>query len=1148
MKLSTTLRSLPPLLGLLLLTSLAAVAQPGTVRKVQTFTFGSATEGYFIFPPDSVRFEKILMHYKLRCPLDGPCGEWDYLMYINLFDHTGIIDSARDTSNSFTVHGSAPDSISFMKTQSWLYQPHIRSRIVYTDTTSLVTATIGTGTQSSSYPFNGGSIPTRSQFLWRKAELTATSLVAGNITGIRFNLQSGGRALRNLTIKLKSSTYDSLGTPPYEGADSTFTTVYSNDIRFSDTGWVSIPFTTPFAWDGKSNIVVDIGYDSASFGTGGLGDVRATATAFPSGVVTSGSNHSLHFDTGDYIEVPPGAFSGTDSLITIAFWAYGDPARQPQQQSIFEGLDASGRRVLNMHAPWSDAQVYWDAGNSGGYDRVIKAAKPGEYEGRWNYWVVTKNVKTKVMRIYLNGVSWASGSSKSKPITDLARLRLGAMGDGNWSYGGNIDEFAVFNDELDAATIKAWMNRPINSSHPFWSKLKLYYRFEDGSLRNAIDSSGHHFDGALVGIPGAERTPGADLFLGLAAVNLRPNVVFEQGVFTSHIDSTVAVDTIPATPIQIVLYKDVTRPGVPTDTLTVWPSYAHDYHFDAHGKVLDSTLVKPDSTLHLVKIPYFRKYEVVNKYELGRYITPYGNGLSLGNGFDWVYDVSDYRTLLHDTVHLQAFNQQELVDLSFEFFEGTPPRDPLKIENVWNGLPAYGTSTPIENFLVPKKVYIPTAAANTRLKMRTTGHGFGDVENCSEFCPKTHTIKVNGVDRFDTVLFRYDCGLNPVYPQGGTWVYNRSNWCPGADVRTYDLELTPFVTPGDSATLDYDIEPYTWNGQGTQPYYDIETQVVTYSAPNFTLDAALDQIKTPSNTDMFKRMNPICTDPIVTIKNTGSTPLTTLTITYGAPGGQQYTHQWTGNLKFLESTDVHLGAIDLSGATTFQATVSAPNGGADQYTLNNTKQSTFTAPPVYPSGLIFELKTNNNPEENSYEIRDAGGNVVHSRGTSLDAATTYSDTLNLAPGCYEFRLTDLGGDGLSWWANTAAGAGSMRIRKASTNSILVTFNADFGSEIYQQFTVAAPAEVKEVPGVSEDAMTVSPNPTSGEIRLDLSLRRRQDVVVVVRDLLGAKVFQKEYKDIGSDAISFDLSGQPSGVYVVSVQTATGTLNQKVVVR
>lgn len=79
-------------------------------------------------------------------------------------------------------------------------------------------------------------------------------------------------------------------------------------------------------------------------------------------------------------------------------------------------------------------------------------------------------------------------------------------------------------------------------------------------------------------------------------------------------------------------------------------------------------------------------------------------------------------------------------------------------------------------------------------------------------------------------------------------------------------------------------------------------------------------------------------------------------------------------------------------------------------------------------------------------------------------------------------------------------------------------------------------------------MTVSPNPTSGEIRLDLSLRRRQDVVVVVRDLLGAKVFQKEYKDIGSDAISFDLSGQPSGVYVVSVQTATGTLNQKVVVR
>jgi hypothetical protein len=60
---------------------------------VQAFRYEDLPKGKVLLPPLSESFEKIYMHYKLRCPFDGPCGEWDYLMYIYLYDHTGVMDS-----------------------------------------------------------------------------------------------------------------------------------------------------------------------------------------------------------------------------------------------------------------------------------------------------------------------------------------------------------------------------------------------------------------------------------------------------------------------------------------------------------------------------------------------------------------------------------------------------------------------------------------------------------------------------------------------------------------------------------------------------------------------------------------------------------------------------------------------------------------------------------------------------------------------------------------------------------------------------------------------------------------------------------------------------------------------------------------------
>ena len=112
-------------ISILFLNTIHALANPGDTVVVQTFNFGSPQNAWFVFPSDTVRFEKILMKYTLKCnPAQSPaCGEWDYLTYTYLYDHTGLQDSSMVHQPIFMVNGSAPASYSYMNTPSYSYHP-----------------------------------------------------------------------------------------------------------------------------------------------------------------------------------------------------------------------------------------------------------------------------------------------------------------------------------------------------------------------------------------------------------------------------------------------------------------------------------------------------------------------------------------------------------------------------------------------------------------------------------------------------------------------------------------------------------------------------------------------------------------------------------------------------------------------------------------------------------------------------------------------------------------------------------------------------------------------------------------------------------------------------------------------------------------
>ncbi|WP_162026987.1 LamG-like jellyroll fold domain-containing protein [Lentimonas sp. CC4] len=153
------------------------------------------------------------------------------------------------------------------------------------------------------------------------------------------------------------------------------------------------------------------------------------------------------------VSIPTEAFGSISDEITISLWANGDVAQELGNSFIF-ATDNSGDRVLNIHLPWTNSKVYWDAGTSGGtdYDRISTPAVASEFMGRWNHWTFTKSTISGEMKIYLNGALWHSGIEKIKPISGITEVTLGSSQSGA-HYHGMLDEIRLYNTELTASEV-----------------------------------------------------------------------------------------------------------------------------------------------------------------------------------------------------------------------------------------------------------------------------------------------------------------------------------------------------------------------------------------------------------------------------------------------------------------------------------------------------------------------------------------------------------------------------------------------------------------------------------------------------------------------------------------------------------------------
>ena len=1113
-------------------------ADEGDTIVVQTIDFSTPVnpgwnaprEGFFVFPSDTIQFHKILMYYTLKCdPTQSPaCGEWDYTTHTYLYDHTGVYDSNLYYHPNFIAAGASPDSFMYMDDVSWKY----RAWLEYSNATNPL-ASVTIGAASSLVPLNQPQLSNtgRQQYLFKSDELISAGMTAGDITGIQLSVSSPGSKLNKFTLRLSLSELDSL--TPSSLVKDNLETVYEKDLELSNAGWQIIPFAFPFNWDGMSNIIVDISYEDD--GNADPIDLDAAPSTFKSAIASHNNNYSLYFNQGDFLEVPVDGVAVLDSAITISFWAYGN-WRQPVNNSALEAFNDEGQRVLNIHLPWSNGSVYWDCGTDGDYDRIYKGSTPDIYKGSWHYWAFTKDVNTQKMWIYLDGTPYHTGTGKNKLLDGISSFKIGSNGNGSSNYEGFLDEICIFNTALDQATIMEWMGKEIDPSHPAYGNLLAHFQFNEGAGFETLDNSSFGVSASLYGYPEWKQYEGKKRIMNFEQLADRPLITFESGNYDPmSLDSVVNVDTIPHNQLMIVMYEDFNNPTQPTDTLNKWPHYYNNFVFDEGAQAIDSTLVDPDHILYKIESPYYLQYEVLESYELGRFITPYGNGLSLGDGFTWVYDVSDFRQFLKDTVHLKAGNFQELLDLKFYMIEGTPPRDVVNIEKMWQG---YWSLNSFDENVPARTVYLDPEAEMFNLKVTTSGHEFDNATNCAEFCQKTHWIDINNVKQYEWEIID-ECADNPLYPQGGTWIYDRAGWCPGAKVTERNWEITPFIQ-ADSVILDYNCE-YDQYGA-----YSVSSYFVSYSGPNFTLDAAIDEVISPNSYKRHGRYNPLCSRPEIIIQNTGSDTLFSLDIIYGPQSGIMQTFQWEGILGFLEKEYVVLDPIDWTGwqngNNTFTISVETPNDGTDQYVLNNTIKTNFQLTQEYPSEFIIKMKTNKVAYQNYYEIINTEGNVVFSKD-DFENETTYEDTVYLSDGCYTFILHDSGDNGISFWANSQ-GSGYLFFKDLDGET-LHYFNPDFGKFTQKEFTVGLAVDIFE-PQI-ESFFEVYPNPSSGQFNINYSFENAENIEFNIFDIRGSIVYTETISNTKSGIITANLSASPQGMYFCTLRSAEGINVRKIII-
>jgi hypothetical protein len=198
----------------------------------------------------------------------------------------------------------------------------------------------------------------------------------------------------------------------------------------------------------------------------------------------AGTNHALTFDgTDDFVEVadPLPLTSG----FTLEAWV------------LVVDASGSGRIISNWSALGGYSLDVFEKGNRVMLrlalgDNVAATTNFEANVGVWTHLAATWPGPGGAPRLYVDGVLRSEGEPRASIGASTGPFLIGHLpGSTSLYFHGSIDEVRVFDVALDENTIGEWMSREADPSHPHWSDLAGYWRFDeaDGQVAESVVGS-----------------------------------------------------------------------------------------------------------------------------------------------------------------------------------------------------------------------------------------------------------------------------------------------------------------------------------------------------------------------------------------------------------------------------------------------------------------------------------------------------------------------------------------------------------------------------------------------------------------------------------------------------------------------------------
>lgn len=202
-----------------------------------------------------------------------------------------------------------------------------RINITYPDAspvgdTALVNLTYGNGTTggSASSPFNGTQSDKKAQTIYPADELRAGGIQKGYIYAVSYHVTS-----RTVTTTSTFQNFNvAIGATPQTAFTETLfdasplTGVYSGSISVTDTGWIQIPFSQPYYWDGYSNLLIQSCYNNTDGNDQGDNLVASVSVsgANPTAFQRQTSGAGCSFNAPGYGSTRPNLIINTRPAVT----------------------------------------------------------------------------------------------------------------------------------------------------------------------------------------------------------------------------------------------------------------------------------------------------------------------------------------------------------------------------------------------------------------------------------------------------------------------------------------------------------------------------------------------------------------------------------------------------------------------------------------------------------------------------------------------------------------------------------------------------------------------------------------------------------------------------------------------------------------